>query len=232
MFSASLYPVPIAGNGILVDDPTHEWDIVRRVREVLRVLWGARADEIEREACEVLGVRRLRDWFRDPRKGFFDFHIKRYSKSRRKAPIYWLLQSERRNYAIWLYAHGLDHQSLYTAARAPYADSKVALETEALQRLKEEAQAAEGTVPRALQRKIEQQQRLVEEVSGFRDTLDRIALLNLPPDLNDGITLSIAPLHPLVPWKEAASAWHKLRSGEYEWSTMSRQMRERGEIGD
>lgn len=54
---------------------------------MLTLLWGERADDVEREACEVLGVRELRDYFRDPRKGFFAFHIKRYSKSRRKASI-------------------------------------------------------------------------------------------------------------------------------------------------
>lgn len=224
------YPLPIAWNGILVDDPTHEWDILRRVRTVLELLWGARAEAIEQEACEALEVKTLRDWFRDPRKGFFSTHIKRYSKSRRRAPLYWLLQSGKRNYAIWLYAHRLDHQSLYAAARSPYADVKVTLESEALERLKEQAQSNNDTVPRPLQRKIDQQQKLVAEVTAFRDTLDQIALLNLPLDLNDGVTLCLAPLHPLVPWKEAEKIWNKLVAGEYEWSTLGRRMAERGLI--
>ncbi|MGH8071977.1 MAG: hypothetical protein ACRERE_43450 [Candidatus Entotheonellia bacterium] len=76
-------------DGMLVDDPGHPDDIVRRVRDVLEVLWQDRAEAIEREACEVLGVKELRDYFRKSGKGgFWDDHVSRYSKSHRKAPIY------------------------------------------------------------------------------------------------------------------------------------------------
>lgn len=92
------YPLPISWDGILVDDASmdgessHPEDIVQRVREVLEVLWGDKAQSIEQEACEILGVSELRDYFRKP-TGFFQDHLKRYSKSRRKAPIYWPLSS-------------------------------------------------------------------------------------------------------------------------------------------
>lgn len=221
------YPLRIAWDGILVDDPTHPSDIVARVRGVLSLLWGDRAGAIEREACEILGFKSLRDYFRDPRKGFFPFHIKRYSKSRRKAPIYWLLQSERRNYGIWLYYHRLDKATLYAAGR-DYADAKVALEEARLQELRQGLEALTGSAGKHREGEIEQQQKLVAEVTEFRKRLDAVALLNLPPDLDDGVVISIAPLWELVPWKEAQKTWEKLVAGEYEWSTMSKQMRERG----
>ena len=86
------YPIRIDWDGILVDDPGHEDDIVRRVREVLEVIWKDRAEAIEKEVCEILGVRELRDYFRKPGSGgFWMDHVKRYSKSRRKPPIYWYL---------------------------------------------------------------------------------------------------------------------------------------------
>jgi hypothetical protein len=217
----------IAWDGILVDDPTHPSDIVARVREVLTVLWGDRAGAIEREACQILGFDSLRDYFRDPRKGFFAFHIKRYSKSRRKAPIYWLLQSEKRNYGIWLYIHRLRPDALFVAGRE-YADAKVALEEARLAELRQGVGALEGSAQRRREREIERQQKLVAEVTAFRNTLDKIALLKLPPDLNDGVTISIAPLWELVPWKEAQKTWEELVAGKYPWSTMARQMRARG----
>lgn len=65
-------------------------------------------------------------------------------------------------------------------------------------------------------------------MTDFRNQLDAVALLNLPPDLNDGVLISIAPLRGLVPWKEAQRTWEKLTAGEYPWSTMARQMRELG----
>jgi hypothetical protein len=224
------YPLPIAWDGILVDDPTHPSDIVTGVRGVLSLLWGDRAGAIEREACEILGFNSLRDSFRDPRKGFFPFHIKRYSKSRRKAPIYWLLQSERRNYGIWLYYHRLDKATLYAAGR-DYADAKVALEETRLQELRQGLAGLSGSARKHREGEIEQQQKLVAEVTGFRKKLDTVALLNLPPDLNDGVVISIAPLWELVPWKEAQKTWEKLVTGEYKWSSMSKQMRERGLTG-
>lgn len=221
------FPLPFPEDGILVDDPTHPSDIVSRVRQVLRLLWGERADAVEQEACEALGVRDLRSWFRDPRQGFFAYHIKRYSKSRRKAPIYWLLQSEKRNYAIWLYCHRLHKHSLYVAGR-DYADSKMRLEETRLAELREGLDALAGSAKRQREREIDRQEKLVAEVTAFRNTLDQIALRNLPPDLNDGVLLSVAPLHPLMPWKEAERMWDALVKGEYGWSTMGQQMKEKG----
>jgi hypothetical protein len=88
------YPLRIDGDGILIDDLDHSDDLVRRVRNCLEVIWKDRAEAIEKEAYEILGVKELRDYFRKPGKGgFWDDHVSRYSKSRRKAPIYWLLQS-------------------------------------------------------------------------------------------------------------------------------------------
>jgi hypothetical protein len=218
---------PIAWDGILVDDPTHPSDIVTRVRGVLALLWGDRADTIEREACEILGFKTLRDYFRDPRKGFFPFHIKRYSKSRRKAPLYWLLQSQWRSYALWLYCHRLDRASLYAAGRY-YTDAKLKLEQIRLEELKQGLTALEGSARKRREAEIERQEKLVAEVADFRKLLDAVALLNLPPDLNDGVVIGIAPLWELVPWKEAQKTWDKLVAGEYAWSTMAQQMRKRG----
>ena len=112
------YAVRIDSSSIFPDDPDHSDDIVRRVREVLELIWKDRAEAIEKEACEILGVKELRDYFRKPGKGgFWDDHVSRYSKSRRKAPIYWLLQSSKKNYALWLYYHRLDKDILFKALR-------------------------------------------------------------------------------------------------------------------
>ena len=221
------YPLPIAWDGILVDDPTHAADIVSRVQAVLRLLYGERADAVEGEACDALGVADLRAYLRDPRR-CFAFHIKRYSRSRRKAPLYWLLQSERRGYAVWLYYPRLTATSLYAVARPPYADTKVALETARLDELRQGLDGLAGAARRQRERDIERQARLAAEVTAFRDRLDRVARLNLTPDANDGVLLSMAPLRELVPWPEARRAWDSLVAGQYAWSTMSRQMRDHG----
>ncbi|HSH79242.1 MAG TPA: BREX-1 system adenine-specific DNA-methyltransferase PglX, partial [Herpetosiphonaceae bacterium] len=107
------YQLRISWPGILVDDEGHTEDVERRVREALEVVWAKRAGEIEHEACEILGVRALRDYFRKP-GAFFADHLKRYSKSRRVAPIYWPLSTPSGGYTLWLYYHRLTDQTLYT----------------------------------------------------------------------------------------------------------------------
>jgi hypothetical protein len=128
-------------DGILVDDPDHPDDIIRGVRDVLEVIWKDRADAIEKEACEILGVADLRDYFRKPGTGgFWDDHIKRYSKSRRKAPIYWLLQSSKKNYALWIYYHRLDKDILF-AALLNHVEPKVRREESRLGELRSQKTA-------------------------------------------------------------------------------------------
>src|SRR5207247_2556501 len=86
----SEYPFVINWEGILVDDQDHPEDIVRRVQGVFRVIWREKAEAIEQEACQILGIKELREYFRRSGNGsFWMDHVKRYSKSRRKAPIYW-----------------------------------------------------------------------------------------------------------------------------------------------
>jgi hypothetical protein len=103
------YPLPIAWDGIVVDDHQHQDDIVRRVQSVIEVIWKGRSEAVEDELCERLRVKSLGEYFRRPSKGgFWDNHVGRYRKSRRSAPIYWLLQSSKKSYAIWLYYHRLD----------------------------------------------------------------------------------------------------------------------------
>ncbi len=226
----SPYPLRIEHDGILADDPDHFDDIVRRVREVLELIWKDRAEAIEKEACEILGVKELRDYFRKPGKGgFWDDHISRYSKSRRKAPIYWLLQSSKRNYALWLYYHRLDKDLLFKAL-VNYVEPKLRLETSRLETLRSQqaAAGASGKEAKRLAKEVERQEDFISELQDFEDKLRRAANLHLEPDLNDGVVLNIAPLWELVPWKEAKKYWDELMAGKYEWSTIGKQLREKG----
>lgn len=236
------YPLRINWDGILVDDAEHDEDVVRRVREVLEVIAKDRAEEIEKEACQNLGVKELRDYFRKPGEGgFWDDHVSRYSKSRRKAPIYWLLQSSKRNYALWLYYHRLDKDLLFKAL-VNYVEPKMRLETSRLVTLRNQKAAAgdSGKEANRLAKDVERQEDFISELRDFEEKLRRAANLNFgdkdklnsdviyDPDLNDGVVLNIAPLHELVPWKEAENCWEEFLEGKYEWSTMGKQLRRKG----
>ncbi len=225
------YPLTVDDNGILVDDEGHPDDIIDRIRDVLTLIWGDRADAIEREACKILKVKTLRDYFRKPRTGgFWNDHVKRYSKSRRKAPIYWLLQSAKRNYAIWIYYPRMDRDTLYKALR--YAKDKFVLEEQRLEDMLAERErlGTGGVAVKRLEKEIEGQEGFVSELHDFVEKLERVAKLNLIPDHDDGVVLTIAPLRELVPWNEPEKYWGELIKGEYEWSAIGKQLAEKGLI--
>jgi hypothetical protein len=224
------YPFAFEGNGVVVDDDGHQSDLVRRTRAVIELIWKDRADSFEREACDVLGVKELRDYFRRSGKGgFWDDHVSRYSKSRRKAPIYWLLQSSKKNYAVWLYYHRLDKDILFKAL-VNYVEPKIRMETSRHETLRSQKNAAgeSGKEAKRLAKEVEKQEDFLSELMDFEDKLRRAANLHLEPDLNDGVVLNIAPLHELVPWKEAEKYWKELLAGEYEWSSIGKQLRQKG----
>ena len=236
------YPLRVDSDGIITDDPDHTDDVVRRVREVFELIWTDRAEVIEKEACEILAVKELRDYFRKPGKGgFWDDHVSRYSKSRRKAPIYWLLQSSKKNYGLWLYYHRLDKDILFKA-RQYYVDPKIRLEQTRLDSLRSQKAAlgADAKGARKIDKEIERQESLLGELKDFAEKLERAAKLSFgntetlnsdvtyEPDLNDGVVLNITPLWELVPWKEAKNYWEELLEGKYEWSSMGKLLRKKG----
>ena len=213
------YAIEIPWAGILVDDPGHALDIETRIHSVLKIIWKDRWDAIERESSEILGVSTLRDYFRKP-TGFFADHIKRYSKSRRKAPIYWQLSTPSASYSVWLYYHRFTRDTFFQVL--DLVNNKLEHESGKLRDLQQEA----GPNPGSDQRKaIANQQTFVEELSGFRDEVARIAPL-WNPNLNDGVIINFAPLWRLVPqnanWqKECKAVWDKLVDGEYDWAHLA-----------
>jgi len=233
--TAEEYPVQVAWDGVLVDDPGHPKDIVERVREVLRYVWGDRAEEIEEEALEILrgeGGRSptsLREWLRGQKasalgKSFFEFHIQRYSKSRRKAPIYWQLVSRTGTrqpaYSVWLYYHRLSDDTLWSVVRE-YVGPKRGLEESRLEELLERAQGAEGAEKRRLEKEAERVAEVVEDLRAFEDKLRRVAERGYAPDLDDGVVINLAPLHEVVAWAEPGKVWRKLERGEYDWAKLA-----------
>ncbi|MDI6877460.1 MAG: hypothetical protein QMC96_11885 [Methanomicrobiales archaeon] len=223
------YPLKVDPDGILVDDEGHPDDIIARIRDVLALIWGDRADAIEKEACEILGVKSLRDYFRKPSAGgFWDDHVKRYSKSRRKAPIYWLLQSAKKNYGIWIYYPRMDGDTLYKALR--YAKDKLAMEERRLEDLRKEREQSGtgGAVVKKMEKEIDGQEAFISELHDFVEKLERAASLNLIPEHDDGVVLTIAPLRELVPWNEPKNYWGELIEGKYAWSSIGKQLAEKG----
>lgn len=213
------YPVRIPWDGILVDDPNHPLDIEHRIREVMEIIWsgkegGPSAEAIEHEACEILGVKSLRDYFRKP-AGFFADHLKRYSKSRRQAPIYWPLATKSGSYTLWIYYHRLTDQTLHTCL-IDFVIPKLKSIGNEIGNLRESKITGE---------RLEALLELQEELSDFKAELEEIIKLPWKPNLNDGVIINAAPLWKLFrlpAWqKKLKSTWDELTKGDYDWAHLA-----------
>lgn len=208
------YPIEIPWDGILVDDPGHPLDIETRAQKVLQVIWHHRWEDVEREACDVLDVRSLRDYFRRP-AGFFADHLKRYSKSRRQAPIYWPLSTRSGQYTLWVYYHRLTEQTLHTAL-ADFVDPKLKVIHAELGALR----TSGGSRAR-----IEELAEFEKELIEFRDEIERVINLPWKPNLNDGVLITASPLWKLfrfAKWqKDLKACWEELAGGNYDWAHLA-----------
>ena len=187
------YPLAFPDDGILVDDPGHPRDLTAAVRAVFDTVFGASADAVWQEAAALLDPKGhdLRTWLA---RDFFDHHLARHSKSRRKAPILWQLGPASAGYSIWSTPTGSPATACSPSARDVVAP-KLALEERRQTSLVQEA----GPNPTAKQRaEIAAQDAVVAELRVFADEVRRVAPL-WNPDLDDGIVLVEAPLWRLVP---------------------------------
>ncbi len=213
------YPVSFPADGIFVDDQGHPADFVRRSRAIFEEVFD-QPEARWNEAAELIRARNqdLRAWFA---KDFFGYHIKQYSKSRRKAPIYWQLATPSASYSVWCYCHRLTRDAFFRLAN-DYVTPKVDHEERRLNALSQEA----GHDPSSKQRKaIDAQETFVAELRAFKTEVTRIAPL-WSPNLNDGVIINFAPLWRLVPqhkpWqKECKACWDKLINGDYDWAHLA-----------
>jgi hypothetical protein len=194
---------------ILVDDSGHNEDLRQHVADAAeKTGWPDPSD--------------LRQWLA---RDFFPLHLKVYSKSRRKAPIYWQLATPSASYAVWLYIHAFTQDTLFRVQN-DYVVPKLALEERRLEATKrdgagftgeadprpyeeqrldlhrERSQAdppsARATSPAGKRKELAAQEAFVEELRAFLDEVKRVAPL-WKPNLDDGVILHFAPLWRLVP---------------------------------
>lgn len=214
------YPIAFPEDGVLVDDPGHPQDLLGRVRAVFGVVFGDDASERLLEAEGHVGRRTedLRAWFATR---FFALHVKRYSKSRRKAPIYWQLATPSGSYSVWLYAHRFTPDTLFRVLN-DFVVPKLSHEEAELARLVRDA----GPEPSRGQREeIDAKEAFVGELRAFKAEVARVAPL-WKPDLDDGVLIHFAPLWRLVAhersWqKQCQKTWDKLVAGEYDWAHLA-----------
>jgi hypothetical protein len=190
-------------SGVLVDDPGHPHDLVRLAEEVLTRVNITVPDDVRR-------------WVR---RDLFSLHLQRYSKSRRKAPIYWPLSTPSGTYTLWVYYPSLNSQTLYSAIN-DFVEPRLKRVGDELTMLRNKG----SDRTRDDEKQFEALQSFELELIELRDTLLRIAP-TYKPSHDDGVQITAAPLWPLFrhkPWQKILKeTWAKLEKGEYDWAQLA-----------
>jgi hypothetical protein len=211
------YPLQLSPGRLLVDEKGHAWDIEAAVLKASEAMLNDPTSVIG-EMLQILGRSTVRDYMR---RRFFKDHLTRYSKSRRKAPLYWPLTVPSRSWGVWIYAPTFTRETLYAAASE--AGRRERLASEVMTRLRrEQREGAAGQPARRVSEELDAEEKLAEELRRFRLEAERIAGLGWEPNLDDGIILCAAPLADLFPaWPDTRTARTELRKGMYPWATVT-----------
>lgn len=145
---------------------------------------------------------------------FFQYHLNRYTKSRRIAPIYWPISTKSNSYVVWIYYPALSESTLFSIVNE-LVDPKI----------KEIAKEVEVLEINGSSKELHDQKEFLAELEDFKEELLRVAQLPYKPNQDDGVLITAAPLHNLFQhnkWKKATKdCWKKLEKGEFDWSHLA-----------
>ncbi len=203
-------------DGVLVLDAGHPHDLAAKVHQALNLMLGENdARECIHEATGRDGD--LNDELRRYFAGdFFKEHLQKY----RKRPVYWLLQSPRKTYGVYLFHERITKDTLYRIRSDQYLGSKLKLLNIRLDGLQREAEGASGRELKTLQKSTEEAEAARDDLQAFASLIDNLIALGYEPNIDDGVLINMAPLWQLIPsWSaEPKRCWDKLVASDYDWS--------------
>jgi len=211
-------------DGIATLDKNHPNDLASKVEQALEIMLGETgATEVIRTALghkeEPLTL--LRNYFE---KDFFKQHIQLY----RKRPIYWQIQSPKKNYSLYLFHERINQDTLPLIRGSRYLGGKINYTQTQITELRTHIKFAEGRKKKDLEKELDKLENLLTELETFDQTIQTI--LNVQNErgetvgwtleIDDGIILNLAPISELIPaWKtEPKKHWERLQAGDFDWS--------------
>jgi len=216
-------------DGIGVLDEGHARDLPALIEKALVLMWGAEgAQEIiaggaggDPSTASAAALRASLRKFLE-RDFFTRWHLRWY----RKRPVYWPLQSARRNYGFVLFHERVDQATLYVLQRE-YLDHKLNGLQLRIGDLRAQLEGKEGRARKQIEQQIDKTTQLLDEIAEFAKRMERIIRAGYEPAPNwidDGVILRMAPLWELIPvWKrEPKKYWERLERGDYDWSHVAR----------
>jgi hypothetical protein len=212
------YPIQLPEDGILLSDNSNSKSLFRILKEVLRFIWKKDYENITNEIEEIGKISSLEDFVSNP-NGFFDFHYKRYTKSRREAPIYWPITSTSGLYTIWIYYPKINDQTLFKIVNDFILPKQ--------QEIAEQIRKLENNpnIDNKGKKELLDNQNLFHELKDMEKDLLGVALLPYKPNHDDGVLITAAPLYKFFrhsKWKKSTEeCWKALQKGEYDWAHLA-----------
>jgi hypothetical protein len=151
-------------------------------------------------------------------QGFFQYHLSRYTKGSRQAPIYWQLSAGTGACSVWLYYHRFTVDTIYRVLR-DFVEPRI--QQAERDQLEFESQ---GSLSVEAATQLHNAQILLQDLRLLKSELDLVAPL-WNPNLNDGVIINHAILWritPYTPWqKKCKECWDKLEKGDYDWAHLA-----------
>jgi hypothetical protein len=209
-------------DGLMVLEEGHPDDLARRILDILRTIYGdEEAERIVRTATGSAAPLReaVESYLLGP---FWRDHVKRY----RKRPIYWLIQSPKKSYSLYLFHERATADTLPMIRGNRYLGGRLNRlrqeQAEAISKANPQARRRAGLIAEEIE-ELEEFDRRLEAVTRVpvTDKHGRPVTVRWEPELDDGVLINAAPLHELLPsWREVnpKKAWQALEAGAYDWS--------------
>jgi hypothetical protein len=205
VFSANIIPVDI--------DDDRGFEI--RIKNIFSEMDSGFVESFVSEYSEVESLGYISRLLSRPNL-FFQLHLKKYSASKRVAPIYWPIQTESGNYTIWLYYHSVNEQTLFECLNN-FVEPKIDSLKKTINSLSVDRTSQDDT-------QLVIVSGLLSELEDFRKEILRVAEF-WKPNLDDGVLVTAAPLWKLFrhnSWrKKLKNTSDELNSGKYDWSHMA-----------
>jgi hypothetical protein len=215
------YPLELPSSAMLVVDRIDPDLADRQVGDALAHAWTSAVPDALTQLVGVLRAGHLTNYLSDPGpSGFHSDHARRYSKGRRRAPVYTWFGTVSGAFGVLLLTPAATSDTLFILRNDILVPRLARGE-----RAAETARSDVGEKGIAATRSaLADAETLVAELRAFTSELDRVIPL-WAPNVDDGVVVNVAPFFRLIPHREsrakAEATWKELCDGDLDWSHLA-----------
>ena len=215
------YPIDLPSSAMFVVDRADPDLADRLLGDALAHIWPKAAPDALSQLCGALNVDHLSIYLSDPgASGFYTDHARRYSKGRRRAPLYMWFGTASGSFGVLLMMPAATSDTVFILRNEILAP-RLARAERAAEAARSEAGEKGNTDTRAA---LAAAEALVTELREFAAELDRVIPL-WAPNVDDGVVVNTAPFFRLIPHRDsrtkAEAAWKELCDGDLDWSALA-----------